>query len=77
MPEFRKPDASSYSLAGPKLGMRSTPHYRYECSSCGVGLTEELVRRERDEPLCPHCHAARTGGPVTAERWLDGGLPAP
>lgn len=24
--------------------MRPTPHYRYECGSCGVGLTEELKR---------------------------------
>ena len=57
--------------------MRSTPHYRYECSSCGVGLTEELVFQDGDETLCPHCHAARTGARVTAKRWPDAGFPMP
>ena len=55
--------------------MATTPHYRYSCSSCGVGLTEELVFRRREDDLCPHCHAARAGGAVTARRWPDAGLP--
>ena len=57
--------------------MDTTPHYRYECSSCGVGLTEELAFGGGSEVLCPHCHAARTGGAVTARRWSDAGLPGP
>lgn len=57
--------------------MDTISHYRYECSNCGVGLTEELAFHSGSDVLCPHCHGARTGGAVTARRWIDAGLPRP
>lgn len=57
--------------------MDTTPHYRYECSDCGVGLTEELAFEDAGDVLCPHCHAGRTTGSPTADRWRDPGLPGP
>lgn len=51
------------------------PHYRYQCASCGVGLTEELVFEASGRDLCPHCFDGEGRDGTTGTTWIDVGIP--
>lgn len=55
--------------------MGTTPHYRYQCESCGVGLTDELAFRDGERVACPHCYRGRRSGAGAGRVWVDAGLP--